>query len=66
MRRTMMLALPVVREKLAKLVNVDADEIVMVPNTTHGINTILRNFEWKQEDWLMPCTSCVSYSSGPY
>ncbi|KAG8879897.1 hypothetical protein FRB97_001315 [Tulasnella sp. 331] len=39
-----------VRVNVARLVGADAEECVMVPNVTHGINTILRNFAWKKGD----------------
>ena len=35
--------LPEIRERLANFIGVDTDEVVMVPNTTHGVNTVLRN-----------------------
>lgn len=52
-RRASMLIIPLVREKIAKLVNAEVDEVVLIPNTTHGINTILHNLEWKEEDYLV-------------
>jgi selenocysteine lyase/cysteine desulfurase len=45
--------LPGVRERLAKFIGVDTDEVVMVPNATHGVNTVLRNFEWKAGDVIV-------------
>ena len=52
-----MFIIPLVREKIAKLVNAEVDEVVLVPNTTHGINTVLYNLEWQEEDYLVVCTS---------
>lgn len=43
------------RERLAKLVNVHRDEIVLVPNASVAINTVLRNFEWEKEDLIICC-----------
>lgn len=40
------------RRLVAELVGADHDEIVLVANATTGINTILRNFEWKDGDIL--------------
>ncbi|KAJ3555960.1 hypothetical protein NP233_g12087 [Leucocoprinus birnbaumii] len=42
-----------VREKLAKMVNAKRDEIVLVPNASVGINTVLRNFEWEEGDVIV-------------
>lgn len=40
------------RRLVAELVGAEEDEIVFVANATSGINTILRNFEWKEGDIL--------------
>lgn len=40
------------RQLVADLVGAEQDEIVFVPNATSGINTVLRNFEWKEGDIL--------------
>lgn len=42
-----------VREQLARLVHAELSEIVMVPNATLGINTVLRNIEWTQGDIII-------------
>ena len=42
-----------VRTKVAAVVGADADECVIVTNTTHGINTVLRNFEWNEGDVIV-------------
>lgn len=44
-----------VRQRLANLVKVDRDEIVLVPNTSVGVNTVLRNFEWEKDDVIICC-----------
>ncbi|KZT66302.1 PLP-dependent transferase [Daedalea quercina L-15889] len=46
-----------VREQIADLINADPSECVFVPNVSHGINTVLRNFEWDESDVLL-VTSC--------
>ena len=48
------------RHLLANLIGAEIDEVVLVPNTTHGINTILRNFEWKEGDILLCSTKMFS------
>ncbi|KAF8647322.1 hypothetical protein AX16_006784 [Volvariella volvacea WC 439] len=50
-----------VREKLAKILHVDTEECVMVPNVSYGINTILRNFEWSENDILI--STATAYDS---
>lgn len=44
-------------EEVASLVGAEHDEIVFVPNTTHGINTILRNIEWREGDVVVKSES---------
>ncbi|KAI9057288.1 PLP-dependent transferase [Trametes sanguinea] len=41
------------REGVAKLIGADPDEVVLVPNATHALNTVLRNFEWREGDLLI-------------
>nr|AUN37957.1 L-cysteine desulfhydrase 1 [Ganoderma lucidum] len=40
-------------EAVAKLIGAEADEVVLVPNATHALNTVLRNFEWRDGDVLV-------------
>lgn len=45
-----------VRTRLAKFINAsDVDELVLVPNTMHGVNTVLHNIRWKPDDILIGC-----------
>jgi len=46
-----------VRERLAEFIGAKTDEVVLIPSVTHGINTILENFEWKQGDILVYATT---------
>jgi hypothetical protein len=41
------------RLRMAKFVGARLDEIVFVPNTSHGLNTILRNLVWNKEDIIV-------------
>ncbi|KAI0787793.1 PLP-dependent transferase [Fomes fomentarius] len=41
------------RAAVANLIGADTDEVVIVPNATHALNTILRNFEWREGDLLI-------------
>lgn len=43
------------RERVAELIGVEVDEVVVMQNATHAINTILHNFEWKEGDILVGC-----------
>ncbi|GJJ08664.1 hypothetical protein Clacol_002883 [Clathrus columnatus] len=52
-RREYTKSLEIVRGRLARLVHANLDEIVMVPNATHGINTILRNLQWSHDDIII-------------
>ncbi|EIW53854.1 PLP-dependent transferase [Trametes versicolor FP-101664 SS1] len=45
------------RESIANLVGADRDEIVFAPNATLALNTVLRNFEWRQGDLIVGATT---------
>ncbi|KAI0326632.1 PLP-dependent transferase [Cubamyces sp. BRFM 1775] len=45
------------RESVAKFLEVETDEVVLVPNATHALNTVLRNFEWREGDVLIGATT---------
>ncbi|KAH7884330.1 pyridoxal phosphate-dependent transferase [Phlebopus sp. FC_14] len=49
--------LDTVRERLAKLIGAETDECVLVPNTSHGVTTVLRNFSFNKEDVLIGTTT---------
>ncbi|KAF9259295.1 PLP-dependent transferase [Marasmius fiardii PR-910] len=42
-----------IRQRLAKLVNAEEDECVLVPNADHGISLILRSIPWNSDDTLI-------------
>lgn len=42
-----------IRARVAKVINAETDEVVVVPNTTHGVNTVLRNIDWKAGDVII-------------
>src|SRR6266498_818073 len=44
------------RQQLADFLNVKLDEVVLVSNTSMGINTVLRNFIWEEGDVIFACT----------
>ncbi|EXJ72926.1 uncharacterized protein A1O5_04075 [Cladophialophora psammophila CBS 110553] len=41
------------RERIAKLLNVPTDECVFVQNATSGVNTVLRNLQYKERDCII-------------
>ncbi|KAH8109430.1 PLP-dependent transferase [Phellopilus nigrolimitatus] len=50
-----------VRSRLEGHIGAETGECVMIPNTTHGINTVLRNIEWSGEDVIVATT--VTYEA---
>ncbi|KAI1206083.1 PLP-dependent transferase [Annulohypoxylon truncatum] len=38
------------REAVAKLLNAPTDTVVLVPNATVGVNTVLRNIDWNDDE----------------
>ncbi|KAJ3558261.1 hypothetical protein NP233_g11541 [Leucocoprinus birnbaumii] len=42
-----------VRERLAKMVKAHPSEIVLIQNNSTGINTVMRNFEWQEDDIII-------------
>ncbi|EIW86726.1 hypothetical protein CONPUDRAFT_46645, partial [Coniophora puteana RWD-64-598 SS2] len=36
------------RRRVAGFVHVEHDELVLVPNTSHGVAAVLRSFEWEE------------------
>ncbi|KDQ57332.1 hypothetical protein JAAARDRAFT_35958 [Jaapia argillacea MUCL 33604] len=57
LRLTFASQLEVVRSRVAELLKVHTDEIVVVPNASHGVNTVLRNFDWRKEDIIIGATT---------
>lgn len=57
MRRKIQPMLVDVRKQLARLLNADTDEVVLVPNATHGVNTVAVNMDWKDGDVIVVCAS---------
>jgi cysteine sulfinate desulfinase/cysteine desulfurase-like protein len=53
MRQTYLPLLTSVRGRLANFIGAESDEVVLVPNASHGINTVLKNFEWQEGDILI-------------
>ncbi|KAF5390565.1 hypothetical protein D9757_002601 [Collybiopsis confluens] len=50
------------RERMAKFIGVaDKDELVFVPNASHGLNNVLRSFIWEEGDII--CSFNTTYDS---
>ncbi|KAI0250289.1 PLP-dependent transferase [Lactifluus subvellereus] len=45
------------RHRMARFVGAGPEEIVFVPNASHGLNTVLRNFVWNKEDIIVIATT---------
>jgi selenocysteine lyase/cysteine desulfurase len=60
MKRDWLPLLNDVREKSAAIIGAEAEECVIVPNTTHGVNTILHNIKWTAGDRIVICKSFPS------
>ncbi len=43
-------ALPVARERLARLIGANPDDIIFTSNTTHGMNIAIQGIDWKEGD----------------
>lgn len=48
-------ALAATREAVAPLLKAKKEDIVLVPNATHGINNILQSLEWNEGDIVVCC-----------
>nr|XP_018259566.1 uncharacterized protein I303_07634 [Kwoniella dejecticola CBS 10117]OBR81724.1 hypothetical protein I303_07634 [Kwoniella dejecticola CBS 10117] len=57
MRRAWLPLLNKVREEVSSMIGARQEEVVIVPNTTHGVNTVLNNFEWAEGDIIVVYTS---------
>jgi len=51
-------------ERIANLIGADVDECVLVPNTSHGVDTVLRNIDWKKGDVIIKSTALMPSSRG--
>jgi len=48
------------RERIANLIGAETDECVLVPNATHGVETVLRNISWKEGDIIIKRRAVIS------
>jgi len=61
MRRKVEPMLTDVRKQLAPMINAETDEVVIVPNATHGVNTVASNIDWKDGDVIVVCELRASF-----
>ncbi|KAJ7735954.1 PLP-dependent transferase [Mycena metata] len=52
------------RAQIAEFVGAKMNEIVFVRNATHGINTIMRSFEWNAGDIIVTCSTTYNAIAG--
>ncbi|KAJ7278863.1 pyridoxal phosphate-dependent transferase [Mycena rebaudengoi] len=52
------------REQIARFVGAKTREIVLVNNTSHGLNTIMRSFEWDEGDVIVTTTTTYNAVQG--
>ncbi|KAJ6554374.1 pyridoxal phosphate-dependent transferase [Mycena capillaripes] len=52
------------RTQIAEFVGAKINEIVLVQNTSHGINAIMRSFEWSAGDVIVTCSSTYDAMKG--
>jgi len=62
-RRVYQRPLVQVRERIADLIGAEPDECVMVPNTSHGLNTVLHNFCWNEGDIILRSAVFINRST---
>lgn len=52
-RRYIKEAMPKLRARVAKMVNVPSRELVMIRNTTAGTNAVIRGYPWEKDDYVI-------------
>ncbi len=57
MRRSYLPILNEIRGQVADMLGAQAEEVVIVPNATQGVNNVLREIDWKQGDVIAYCAS---------
>ncbi|KAK7055594.1 Aminotran-5 domain-containing protein [Favolaschia claudopus] len=52
------------RARISKFIGAKMNEVVLVRNTSHGLNTIMRSFEWNAGDVIVTCNSTYDAMQG--
>jgi selenocysteine lyase/cysteine desulfurase len=55
MRRSWLPRLDKVRSLVAEIIGAQTDEVVMVPNATHGVNNVVTQIAWQDGDVIVVC-----------
>lgn len=55
LRRTYLPLLNETRQKVADIIGAEQGEVVLVPNTTHGVFNVLQNIKWDEGDIIVIC-----------
>lgn len=55
LRRTYLPLLNETRQKVADIIGAEQSEVVLVPNTTHGVFNVLENIKWDEGDVIVLC-----------
>ncbi len=63
MRKSYLPLLNALRGRLAKLVNADVEDCVLVGNATLAVGTVLWNLDWKAGDVILGCESGCNQST---
>lgn len=61
MRRKIIPMINIAREKVAKIINCDVNEVVITSNTTHGVSSILMNLNLKAGDIVVECECLANF-----
>lgn len=60
LRRTYLPLLNETRQKVADIIGAEQSEVVLVPNTTHGVFNVLENIKWDEGDVIVFCRLPIS------
>lgn len=66
MRRSWLAKLNNVRAKVAGIIGANQDEVVIVPNATHGVNNIVTQINWQEGDVIVICKLRISLRCSAY
>lgn len=55
MRRSWLPKLNETRRQVAEIIGAQTDEVVLVPNATHGVNNVVTQINWQEGDVIVIC-----------
>jgi selenocysteine lyase/cysteine desulfurase len=59
-RRSWLPRLDKVRSLVAEIIGAQTDEVVMVPNATHGVNNVVTQIAWQDGDVILKVQTGIS------